>query len=300
MARRGTGCAACHMRTTTSGPWDHRFYREVPDDRCLSCHYGNFVGWDYYGRFEADYEDEYRAPLFKGGHLKRIYGVEWQEMNPDVHKKLGYKCTACHTHGPCSGSGAKTRICLSCHLNQAEIRKLDEERIGHRPADRELVSCAACHALWAFVDRGRFLTRQDAPDLEFWEFLAVQGSSEVEKAVNGWGNAGQSQEEVGMTDKFTGRFHPGLWFQGFYFRRWAPVVLGETAEGRFEVLRPLLELYLSYVDKDGEVVFENLTPEGMDENPWLGWTPYWPHTIGRADTFRTRQVERWLLRRSRE
>ena len=292
LVRRGTGCAACHMRFPVSGPWDHRFYREVPDHRCLSCHYGNFVGWDYYGRFEKDYEDEYRAPLRKGRHLERPYGLEWMDMTKDVHKRHGYTCTDCHRKGPCSGQGTGAVSCLSCHSGRGPGPGLDENVAGHRAQDVKKVSCAACHALWAFIDRGRFLTRQDAPDLEFWEYLACQGSSEVEGAV-----LGGMASMPAMTDKFTGRPGPGLWFQGFYFRRWAPVVLGETGDGRLEVLRPLLELYLSYVDAKGDVVFDNMVPEGMDRDPWVGWLPYVPHTIGKADTFRTLEVERWLSRR---
>ncbi len=293
MVRRGTGCAACHMRNTVNGPQDHRFYGRVSDDRCLSCHYGNFVGMDYYGGFEKDYEDEYRAPLKRGRHLDRPYGVEWFEMTPDIHRRKGLGCTDCHTSGPCSGRGELGKSCLHCHLESDEAERMDQSMPGHRISDRDRVSCAACHALWAFMDRGRFLARQDAPDLDFWDFLAIQGSSEVEHAVLER-KVPAGLHVPGMSDKFTGRLTPGIWFQGFYLRRWGPVVIGESEKGRLEVLRPLLELYLSYVNSDEDVVFDNITPEGMDSNPWLGWVPYHPHTIGKADVSRTRRVSEWL------
>ncbi len=295
MVRRGTGCAACHMRYNLNGPRDHRFYRRVPDNRCLACHYGNFVGMDYYGGAEKDYDDEYRAPLKHGRHLKRVYGVEWLEMTPDIHRRSGLRCTDCHDSGPCSGRGSLGKSCLFCHLQTDRAVKMDQSLVGHRPSDINRVSCAACHALWVYMDRGRFLTRQDSPDLDFWKPLAVQGSSEVERAVlDGWVPAGL--HGPGMTDKFTGKPCTGLWFEGFYMRRRGPVVLGETDKGRYEVLRPLLELYVSYVDKDEKVIFDNMTPEGMDSNPWVGWMPYHPHTIGHADASRTRKVREWLLR----
>ncbi len=291
--KRGLGCAACHMRFVENGSWDHRFYREVPDNRCLSCHYGNTVGWDYYGRFEKDYDQDYRAPLVKGRHLKRPYGVEWHEMTPDLHQKNGMSCVTCHTKGPCQGQDG-TLDCIDCH-GPAQKVPMNMDRIGHRPQDQRLVSCATCHATWVFMDRGIFLTRQDDPDLLFWEYLAVQGSSEVESVVSSAAN-GYMDIRVGMTDKITGQFVKGLWFKGFYQRRWGPVILGESQKGRLEVLRPVCELYVSYVDSDGEVIINNLMPQDMNKNPLVGWAPYMPHTIGRADSYRCQKVSNWLSR----
>lgn len=295
--KRGTGCAACHMRFTENGPQDHKFYKKVPDSRCLSCHYGNFVGWDYYGRFETDYEEDYRAPLKEGRHLKRPYGLEYHEMTPDIHKQKNMACVDCHKKGPCSAkkssfSGLDESGCLTCHPFAEEIEygiKTLSQRIGHKKEDFALTACTPCHAVWSFRDEGRFLLRQDNPDMEDWYYLRTQGSSEIEKAVNGEG-------PPMMRDKLDGAIRPGMWFQGFIRRRWAPVVIGKDEKGRFRVFRPILNMYVSYPNEQADILFNNMVPE---RNEWPfkpGWMPYTPHTIGPADVFRTMQIGAYILK----
>ena len=297
---RGTGCAACHLRIRTEGPWDHRFYKDVPDSRCLSCHYGNFVGWDYYGRFDTDFEDAFRAPFLEGEHIQRPYGMEWHDMTPDVHKLAGMGCTDCHCSGPCQGQGPGTG-CLDCHLNEkgsdtAPI--MNQRRIGHRQKDLDLVACAACHAVWAVQDRGRSLIRQDSPDYDDWSYLAVQGDSEIETTVKIYVDRPyEDWTSPGMLDKISGRYRPGLWFECFTQRRWGPVELAEDSTGRLTVVRPIMDLSLSYVDSYGNVLFDKLRPIGRNDGLSPLWLPYSPHTTGSADTFRTIHVRSWLQKR---
>ncbi|NDY42820.1 hypothetical protein G3N55_08185 [Dissulfurirhabdus thermomarina] len=304
--RHGTGCAACHLARGGGGLASHRFTRRVPDERCLACHYANFVGWDYYGRFEKDYEEDYRAPLSRGEPLPRPYGVEWHEMTPDVHRRAGLACTDCHPAGPCSDR-RRARGCLDCHLGGGQrggAPGLDAARVGHRPADRARVDCAVCHAVWSVRDRGRALTRQDAPDYDFWWYLRVQGSSEVERIVTGNVEFRPPYRPPSlMRDKVSGRSRPGVWFEGFFDRRWTPVPVGPDGRGRLRVLRPVLDLSVSYLDADGLVPFDNLRPAGLETPAPVecrevspACRPYTPHTIGRADALRTLRVERWLRR----
>ena len=289
--KRGTGCAACHMRFTENGPWDHKFYKKVPDSRCLSCHYGNFVGWDYYGRFETDYEEDYRAPLNKGRHLPRPYGLEFHEMTPDVHKQAGMTCSNCHKKGPCmvgppASKGLAESGCLECHAlpdTPGPNKKKLSSRLGHTSQDFAKAACTSCHAIWSFRDEGRFLLRQDNPDMEDWYYLRTQGSSEIEKAVMGSGPAM-------MKDKINGEIRPGMWFQGFIRRRWAPVPIGKDAKGRFRVFRPIMNLYVSYLNEQEELLFDNMVPQKKDWPFKPGWMPYTPHTIGPADIFRSMEV----------
>jgi hypothetical protein len=297
---RRTGCAACHMAMKSQGPWNHRFERKVPDRHCLSCHYGNFVGWDYYGRFEKDYDMAFRAPLVKGKHIPRPYGVEWFDMTPDVHRSYGMECTVCHPMGPCQdgGRGDTTYVaCVACHRGEvsADIRApaMDDARIGHREEDRRLVDCQTCHAVWSVMDRGRALLRQDNPDFEDWFFLAVQGSSTVEAGVNRTLTPLQGRlVETPNADSPGGR--RGVWFEGFSERRWGPVRLGADDGGRLRVMRPLLEISLSYVNPSGDADFDNVTPD-LDEGKETRWIPYTPHTVGPADIFRGMSVRARLL-----
>jgi hypothetical protein len=300
---RRTGCAACHMSMKSQGPWNHRFERKVPDRRCLSCHYGNFVGWDYYGRFEKDYDAAFRAPLIRGIHIPRPYGVEWFDMTPDVHRSYGMECAACHPMGPCQDGGkgdTAYTACVVCHQAEASegVRGpvMNDARIGHREGDRMLVDCQACHAVWSVMDRGRALLRQDNPDFEDWFFLAVQGSSTVEAGVNRTLTPLQGAlVEDPEADSPNGR--RAVWFQCFAERRWGPVRLAADKGGRLRVVRPLLEISLSYVNPSGDVDFDNLMPDFDDETE-AGWVPYTPHTVGPADIFRGMSVRAWLLSRS--
>lgn len=296
--RRGTGCAACHLpikaRACLKGRIDHRFKRQVSDENCLACHYGNFVGWDYHGRFEKDFEEDFRAPLVKGRHIPRPYGVEWHDMAQDIHRQYGMACTACHIKGPCQkgipGKEGETETisCIECHNTGGGGKgaPMDPAIIGHREGDLGRVSCDACHALWGFYDKGRSLVLQESPIFDDWTYLAVQGSSEIEKAVTDH-NSGKA-DTITMIDKFTGQARLGLWFQVFSERRWWPVVLGEDRDGRLRVMRPLLDISISYVNARGDAVFDNLRPKGQL------LVPYAPHTIGRADMQRTILVRDWL------
>ncbi len=323
--RRGTGCAACHLQTASGGnPLDHKFRKGVSDERCLSCHYGNFVGWDYYGRFEKDFPAEFRAPLKNGRHIPRPYGVEWLDMTPDVHRRRGMTCTACHTEAPCRVRGSMP-TCISCH----EPDSLSGENPGHSAEDAGLVACTVCHALWAPADTGRSLTRLDTPDYGEWLPLSVQNSSEVEMACReesqypfgSWGTAY-------MLDKIDGTMRPGMWFEGFIARRFWPVIIGETRDGRLVNVRPLLDISISYLDGNDDIMADNVKPAGdgttcmdndqcveriaaeiLPDNIWISfldpeilkkpglWLSFTPHTVGHADVFRSAKVSRWLKRR---
>ncbi len=303
--RRGKGCAACHMPV---GNKIRHTFRKPSVTNCLSCHYANFTGWDFVGRFEKDYPEDFRAPLRRGQHISRPYGVEWLQMAPDVHhKEAGLTCLDCHKKGlfHVEKEYPKVISCRSCH-------KRLSDRAGHRLMGACRADCQACHALWAPWDEGRSLMRQDSVDPEEWQFLEVEGSSEVEEQIRGAsGLAYIGSFQPIMSDKIHGGDFKGLWFQGFEKRRWAPPVLGQNGSGRIAVLRPIKDMSLSYVDETGETLFDNLKPRPQD-----GWRmvypggdmipsssgasgvsfslPFHPHTIGKADIFRTILVERLL------
>jgi len=181
---------------------------------------------------------------------------------------------------------------------------MDRKRIGHRPEDVDLVDCTVCHAVWAVQDRGRSVIRQDFPDYDDWSYLAIQGSSEVEAAVKAYVDLPYEDWVVPrMLDKITGEYRQGLWFESFTERRWGAVDLAENDYGRLTVVRPILDLSLTYVDSVGVVRFDNLQPKPISDGPIAGnapgtgsrlWLPYFPHTIGPADAFRTIYVRSWL------
>ncbi len=322
--RRGKGCAACHLKSASlQVPLDHRFRRQVDDSACLSCHYGNFVGWDYYGRFEKDYPADFRAPLIRGLHEPRPYGVEWLDMTPDVHRQKGMTCRSCHSQAPCDEpADSKRPACLSCH----PAGSLPASSPGHSLDGIRLVSCTVCHAVWAPVETGRYLMRVDSPDYDQWLPLSVQGSSEVEQVCRDEVTLPfDTWQEPLVQDKIDGSLMPGMWFEGFVARRFWPVVIAETTDHRLVNVRPLLDLSISYVNSQDMVMADNIRPEtgqgqcpdgreciqricpeflpgksfiaflepGLFHRPWL-WLAYTPHTVGHADMFRTSVVAQWL------
>ncbi len=317
--QHGLGCVACHMRPYgLRGAGDHIFLARVPDDACLSCHHDNFVGWDFYGRFDKDFDEAYRCPLVKGRAPLRPYGIEWHQMGEDIHRRAGFSCITCHIIGPCGLSingrepgvfyrgriyplpkilyGHRTLTCLDCHLLAPKKWKLagprlDENIIGHRSEDIKRVDCAACHAGWSFVDTGRYLTLQIYPDFQDWQYLAVEGCSAVEQKIHNHLKYPQLGPKAFMDNQFSGISYEGLWLESLYTRRWYPVPLGIDAHGRLCVVRPILDLYLNYIDADDNVVFDNLHPKRT-------WMPYSPHTISRADVFRTLAIQQWLLHKT--
>lgn len=321
--KRGTGCAACHMKFEKGRLSDHRFLETPEDIQCLACHYANFIGWDFYGRYEQDSLSEFNTPLVEGKPPSPSYGINWHNMDKDIHKKAGFSCIYCHIQlcGDKQNHHVSRPSCYKCHK---KIGLFDENIAGHDIKDRKIVDCTVCHAQWSFNDFGRSLVRQDAPDWEDWGNKKNNGSSEVERQIEA--NLKLSFDlwsKSVMQDKFffdniinSYTEYPGIWFSGFTKRRWFPLTIGESEGGRLYVVRPILDIAVSYVNSEDEILFDNIKPDiknirFMKDNivslfnhsdeldskpaPWL-WRPYHPHTTGKPDFFRTQAVIKWLER----
>ncbi len=297
----GTGCAACHMRFEDSRLQAHSFQK--PDQRqCQSCHYGNYVGSDFTGRFENDFNREYRTPYVTTEHYDRPYGVEQLNLRSDIHQQKGLTCTDCH--GPV-GHNEKTAItCITCHAirQQEEVPSylaineeqgeyiLKAERSGkkHRipqllhPAHQqygEKVACQVCHAQWSFNDSTTHLLLTESEDIDQWERLTVQGSSDIEKLLE---HNLYSDDEVlplVMPDGITGFSQKGVWLKGFSQRRWEDILIRADNDGIIKIFRPILSLSLSMISGEDEVIFDNMKGAGN------GLMPYTPHTTGAAGLF---------------
>ncbi|MEN8143196.1 MAG: hypothetical protein ABFQ82_06315 [Thermodesulfobacteriota bacterium] len=299
--RRGTGCAACHLEFQDGQLATHRFIAKPADRQCLSCHYGNRVGGDYYGRFDHDFKHEYRTPYqADSSYPLRPYGVEQHQLSPDVHQKAGMICIDCHTamHG---GEQMATTSCGACHLPepghkptagniiakrgklhlQSSSGKLLSIPIATNPAHdlyRGKAACAVCHARWSYTDLNTHLLRIDNDAYEEWDDLFIQDSSEVEEFLL---NAiyGDGDPDPVMFDKITGEMQPGIWLKGFKTRRWETPIIAADQKGKLQIMRPVLDLNISYLDATGETGFDSLTGQNN------GLRPYTPHTIGKAGAF---------------
>lgn len=312
---RGTGCAACHLQYYEGKLVSHSFLSAPGDTQCLQCHYGNWVGYDYYGRYEHDMNDEYRTPYTTRNDYFRPFGVEFHQLVPDIHQQKGMVCVDCHSGSQLMGRQEKGLTCAACHaksklqseslpanISQKEdtyiLRSHNENRLHEIPLLKhpahdnygKEVTCQVCHAQWSFNDQKTNLLRSDIDEYEAFARLTVQGSSEIEKLLNN--NLDFDAEELphGMTDKISGQFRAGIWYKGLVTRRWEAIPLGRDKSGRIRVLRPLLDLHLSWIDEDGEVNFDAVQSNAANN----GLVPYTPHTTGKAGLFYEERIDRFL------
>lgn len=286
--RRGKGCAACHLRYADGKLQSHAFV--LPgEDQCLRCHYGNYVGSDFFGRYEHDFNDDYRTPYAPSA---RLYGVEQHDLVPDIHQQRGLTCLDCHR-------SRKTVTCRDCHApgsqppplntirtegNQLILTAVKDGREHLVPALRhpahakyaDKADCQVCHAQWSFNDQTAHLLLSYSAEVRPWRFLAVQSSSEAENFI-----LKKSGREPAMTDSLTGKTKPGIWYQGYTLRRWENLLIRQDKDGVLKIFRPILDLRLSAADKDGRVI------AGLDSiaGTGSGLLPYTPHTTGPAGLF---------------
>ncbi len=308
----GTGCAACHMAFDDTKPASHRWQK--PDDQqCLSCHYGNYVGFDYYGRFEHDFNIEYRTPYTTTEQHFRPYGVEYHQLQPDVHQLRGMLCIDCHSGTELMEPGSAKPSCKKCHQfeglqhslpgrvmlkqNLFVLQGADGKDhvipIMRHPAHKELegsINCQVCHAQWTFNDVGKHFLRSDTDDFGIWANLSVQGSFEVETIVDHNNDFDKTEIEPQMTDKITGESEIGLWYKGFTMRRWEVPVLGRDDQGNIATMRPILDYRLSWIDDEETVRFDSIPSKAPD----MGLRPYVPHTTGPAGLFYRQRIDQFL------
>jgi hypothetical protein len=300
----GTGCAACHLKFSAGSLVSHEFIKSPDDQICLSCHYGNYVGADYYGLYEHDFNWEYHTPFNVNSSEALPYGVNYHNLRPDIHQLAGLACIDCHSGSEIMSESSQPISCLSCHflakesgykssylkesnnapptlLTKITNRSIPVPQIKEDHSSPN-ISCQVCHAQWSFADYGTHLLRLDYDDYDSWLALTKQGSSEIEQFLEY--NLFYDNDEIEplMTDKFSGEQKPGIWLKGFEQRRWEDIPTCKDENGTLQVCRPILNLHLSYVNQDGELIFDAVPADA----PNSGMRPYAPHTIGKAGAFK--------------
>ncbi|SDP61459.1 hypothetical protein [Desulforhopalus singaporensis] len=313
---RGTGCSACHLRFSANRLTEHRF-TSATDEACLACHYGNYVGADYYGWYEHDFSIEFRTPYTTTEEYLRPYGVEFHQLRPDIHKIKKLQCLDCHSGEELMGGESNGPSCGGCHSKE-ELASKTQQNItaedgnyflhakdgtihpvpllrhpAHYDRDRK-ISCQACHAQWTFNDLGKHFLRSDTDNYDIFANLSVQGSSEIEKLVDNNNDFDQPELPIIMIDKLTGQPRQGVWYKGFTTRRWENVTLGRDQNGVITTVRPLLDYRLSWIDENDVVRFNSVAPR----TPGNGFFPYVPHTTGAAGLFYQERIRTFLTEES--
>ena len=308
----GTGCAACHIAFKDGKPASHN-WQKPGDEQCLSCHYGNYVGFDYYGRFEHDFNAEYRTPFTTKKKHFRPYGVEYHQLKPDIHQLRGMLCIDCHSSRELMEPAGEKPSCKKCHQREELQRSLPAQvslqqdlfilhgrngkdhtiPVMRHPAHKEQmekITCQVCHAQWTFNDSGKHFLRSDTDDFSIWAYLSVQGNFEVETIIDNNNDFDKTEIPAQMTDKITNESEPGLWYKGYTMRRWETPLLGRDDKGNITTMRPLLDFYLSWIDAEEDVRFDSVASQAPD----MGLRPYTPHTTGPAGLFYKERIEQFL------
>jgi hypothetical protein len=308
----GTGCASCHM-VFAEGKVESHSFQKPGDAQCLSCHYGNYVGFDYYGHFEHDLNYEYRTPFTTKDKHFRPYGVEYHQLKPDVHQVRGMACIDCHKGEELMQKEGKKPSCKACHSREelkrslpADVEKLEGGFILHgrdgkehsiplmkHPAHKEqaeTISCQACHAQWTYNDYGKHFLRSDTDDFDEWYLLSVQGNFEIETLIENNTDFDKDELPAIMTDKITGEPEPGLWHKGYTMRRWETPILGRDENGTITTMRPQLDYFLSWIDEEETVRFDSVQSQAKKS----GIRPYVPHTTGPAGIFYRERIQQFL------
>ncbi len=141
-------CGGCHVRRCADCHGEGAaFVARPPDEACLACHRGYFVGWAYHGRApREDHERYQRGAVANGEPVLR--------MAADVHAERGLGCADCHAlHAQRPGVRA-SRTCRDCH--PAPSPRVPEHAIAKH---MEAMECWACHSAWAPQEYGTFLVR---------------------------------------------------------------------------------------------------------------------------------------------
>ena len=302
---RATGCGSCHLSFFNSAMKSHHFRKNQGDEVCLTCHYGNRVGFDYYGRYEHDYNEEYRTPYTTENDFFRPYGVEYHQLEPDIHQKAGMLCVDCHRSEQVMGSGSVKADCSSCHdatrlkssrsesisgtndqyiFTSAATGKIFNVPIMTNPAHlkfNEQIGCQVCHAQWSFNDSQTHLLRIDHDYLDQFEKLTLDGDYRTNRIITS--NIEFEAESIlpATSDFFTDALFPGIWLKGYGERRWEEPKLTRDTHGILRVGRPILDIHLSWIDSGEIVRFDSIEPFSGG----VTILPYVPHTTGPAGPF---------------
>ncbi len=280
----------------------HRFYKYPKMSTCLACHNNEFVGTDYMGLFPQDYDRSFRSPILSNGRLKpRIYGIGQHHLSSDLHLKYGLTCVDCHKKNEVMGDGkvylnelmaVKVR-CSSCHggyisenpdLNYVEkdkhnyvfksirgelikLKLFDKKIIAHKYHSK--MSCSACHSAWQFGNFQLNLYLDETRNYKMWKNLIYQEDPYLEVFLK---RAFMFPNIVPvMPDYVDGKQRRGVWYSGWLARRWSYFLLIRGEDGLYYTARPLFQFRLTYKNKNGKVVFDD-----VDNMSVL--MPYIPHT----------------------
>ncbi len=283
--KRNSGCAACHIplnQKNGKALFGHKMQKRVGDTICLTCHNSNHVGADYYGYFEQDYHNDYRMPY----GAKPVFGAYQHRLSPDVHQQRGMHCVDCHRIDQSKGHGFEKITCEFCHEGfkvspSTSAMRFDDKITAHHNFHKK-VSCSACHAQWSYQDYGLHLFLDESNQYEMWENTPLQGDYQISRLLNRVLSMSEKERPYAESaNRLSGKISSGVWYKSWTFRRWEEPPLGIDEKGKYTIIRPLYQYYITYVDKDENVWLDSQIPRKNDGSKGWAWDNYSPHTIGK-------------------
>jgi len=256
-------CLACHNNHNNK----EDSYKAKPSQvKCLKCHNGEFIGSDYLGKFPHDYDKSYRSPLDKNGYYPDATdGIDYHFLNQDIHHKNGLTCTSCHNKN-IAQNWLKPK-CTSCHKNLSKS--------NHKSYHKKL-SCTSCHASWMVNSYNLNIFRDDTPNYKQWERLTMQFDPKLEQFLKKAIKA-KIPPEPKMLDYLDNKEKIGIWYSGWKFKRWENFLLINSKEGKIELAKPMFQYKISYRDKNGTMVLDNISK--IDGKKIEAFLVKHPHTI---------------------
>ncbi len=299
---RSSGCSACHILYNNKGKHLHRFTKKIPTAQCLHCHNFNRVGMDYVGYFEHDYSRTYRSPIINNKPPAKIYGIYMHRLSEDIHFRKGMDCIDCHTKNEIMGNGIEQNFkyeavkikCLTCHSKGKVIvtkisgKKLFAKKFNNNILPHKLhknLECYSCHSVWGFQDfamnviredykgyfKWKFLKDTNIPDTQYILYKSLGDYGDIEKFKRGKIYIPSKQLPPEETDYIDNKKKLGVWYIGWAYRRWSDPILGINQRGRISPVRPDYQFYVSWTDKDYNVIINN-------KKMLFNFSPYVPHT----------------------
>jgi len=210
--------------------------------KCLKCHNNDFIGTDFLGLFPHDLDTSYKSPITKNGtYPKRDFGIEYHHLKSDLHYQKGFDCISCHNQ-KISPNWEKIS-CSNCH------KKISKT---NHPTYHKKISCIACHSFWQVNSYKLNLIKFDKVDFKKLKRLTTQEDIEVENILK---------------NKLPNN---GLWIKNYLFRRWENFYL-INYKNKIELVRPLYQYQLTYINKNNNVKFEIFSKKSF--------TVAKPHTV---------------------
>ncbi len=291
IGRRGGGCNDCHLVRGVQKGEHPRLTVEMEISVCEKCHNrSNRTALNYQGKFESE---GYGTPFTQGGFSPDTLsgGRFYYHIPGDVHFEAGMVCIDCHTAEEVMGDGRKHAHledqvqvrCEDCH--RAKLSKPDSANLVWKVIQVNRFLSLPQDSLLARSSGGGFLANVRRQKGRWLLIGKTDGRVREIKQINNTAacalngherlscqacHAAYTPQCYGchdvydpnqkQMDKITYRETEGKWQEFRSYLRFEKPALGVDQFGRIIPMAPGCQVYLTVLDKKGEVERQNFWP----------------------------------------